>query len=187
MPHKYNARSRRPLPGEPAGRALVERVLRVDHAGEYGARRIYAGQLAVLGDRPEGAAIREMADSEAEHLDWFDRELLARGVRPTAMRPFWHVAGYALGAATAMLGAKAAMACTVAVEEAIDEHYSAQEDALGATEPELKAAIERFHADELRHRDAALAHDAERTPGYRAMKIAIKGGCRAAIWLAERV
>ena len=184
MPDKS---SDRPLPGEPTGPALVARVLRVDHAGEYGAKRIYEGQLAVLGDTPSGDAIREMAASEAEHLAWFERELLARGARPTLLHPFWHVAGYALGAATAMLGPRAAMACTVAVEEAIDEHYQAQEAALGATEPELKSAIERFHADELRHRDTALAHDAERTPGFHAMKAAIKTGCRAAIWLAERV
>jgi ubiquinone biosynthesis monooxygenase Coq7 len=175
------------LPGEPAGSRLAERVLRVDHAGEYGAKRIYQGQLAVLGNSPSGAAIREMADSEAEHLAWFDHELTARGVRPTLLHPLWHVAGYALGAATALMGPKAAMACTVAVEEAIDEHYQAQEDALGDTEPALKQAIARFHADELNHRDAALAHDAERAPGYRAMKIAIKTGCKAAVWLAERI
>lgn len=178
---------RRPLPGDPVGRALTERVLRVDHAGEYGAKRIYEGQLAVLGDTEAGAAIREMAEAEAEHLAWFDRELGARHVRPTALHPFWHVAGYALGAATAMLGPKTAMACTVAVEEAIDEHYQGQEAALGETDPKLKAAIERFHADELRHRDTALAHEAEKAPAYRAMKGAIKSGVRAAIWLAERI
>jgi ubiquinone biosynthesis monooxygenase Coq7 len=177
----------RPLPGEPAGAKLTERILRVDHAGEYGAKRIYQGQLAVLGDSPFGDAIREMAEGEAEHLAWFEREIVARGARPTILHPFWHVAGYALGAATAMMGPKVAMACTVAVEEAIDEHYAAQEAALGETEPELKQAIEKFHADELGHRDAALAHDAERAPGFRAMKLAIKTGCRAAIWLAERV
>jgi ubiquinone biosynthesis monooxygenase Coq7 len=177
----------RPLPGEPAGAKLAERILRVDHAGEYGAKRIYQGQLAVLGHSPSGDAIREMAEGEAEHLDWFERELVARGARPTILHPFWHVAGYALGAATAMMGPKAAMACTVAVEEAIDEHYAAQEAALGETEPELKQAIEKFHADELGHRDTALAHDAERAPGFRAMKLAIKTGCRAAIWLTERV
>ncbi len=180
-------RKPRALPGEPAGRALTERMLRVDLAGEYGAKRIYQGQLAVLGDAPAGAAIREMAASEAEHLAWFERELTARGVRPTLLQPFWHVAGYALGVATALMGPKAAMACTVAVEEAIDEHYAAQEEALGSSEPELKSAIERFHADELAHRDTALSHDAEQTPGYDAMKIAIKTGCCAAIWLAERV
>jgi ubiquinone biosynthesis monooxygenase Coq7 len=178
---------RRPLPGDPVGRTLVERVVRVDHAGEYGAKRIYEGQLAVLGDTPAGDIIREMAAAEAEHLAWFDAEMTARGVRPTALHPFWHVAGYALGAATAMLGPKAAMACTVAVEEAIDEHYQAQEAALGDTEPELKAAIERFHGEELHHRDTALANDAQQAPGYRAMKGAIKTGVRTAIWLAERV
>jgi ubiquinone biosynthesis monooxygenase Coq7 len=183
MPPKH----RRPLPGEPVGGKLAERVLRVDHAGEYGAKRIYEGQLAVLGDSPAADAIREMAAAEAEHLAWFDKELVARHVRPTALHPFWHVAGYALGAATALMGPKAAMACTVAVEEAIDEHYQAQEAALGETEPELKSAIERFHADELSHRDTALEHDAEKAPGYRAMKGAIKRGVRTAIWLAERI
>jgi ubiquinone biosynthesis monooxygenase Coq7 len=178
---------RRPLPGQPSGARLAERILRVDHAGEYGAKRIYQGQLAVLGGSPSGEAIREMAAGEAEHLAWFEREIVARGVRPTILHPFWHVAGFALGAATAMMGPKAAMACTVAVEEAIDEHYSAQEVALGDTEPALKQAIEKFHADELGHRDTALAHDAETLPGFRAMKLAIKTGCRAAIWLAERV
>jgi ubiquinone biosynthesis monooxygenase Coq7 len=178
---------RRALPGDPAGRTLIERIVRVDHAGEYGAKRIYQGQLAVLGGTPTGDIIQEMATAEAEHLAWFETELTARGIRPTALHPFWHVAGYALGAATAMLGAKAAMACTVAVEEAIDEHYQAQEAALGETEPELKSAIERFHADELGHRDTALDNEAEQAPGYRAMKVAIKNGVRAAIWLAERV
>jgi len=182
VPHR-----RRALPGEAAGAKLVDRILRVDHAGEYGAKRIYDGQLAVLGGSPAGDAIRDMAAAEAEHLAWFDKELVARGVRPTALHPFWHIAGYALGAATALIGPKAAMACTVAVEEAIDEHYSAQEAALGAAEPELKNAIESFHAEELRHRDTALAHEAERAPAYRVMKGAIKTGVRTAIWLAERM
>jgi ubiquinone biosynthesis monooxygenase Coq7 len=177
----------RNLPGEPAGAKLSERIVRVDHAGEYGAKRIYEGQLAVLGETPSGDAIRAMAAGEAEHLAWFEREIVARGVRPTILHPFWHVAGYALGAATAMMGPKTAMACTVAVEEAIDEHYAAQEVALGDSEPELKQAIEKFHAEELRHRDTALSHEAERAPGFQAMKLAIKTGCRAAIWLAERV
>lgn len=178
---------RRPLPGEPAGPTLVDRVLRVDHAGEYGAKRIYDGQLAVLGHTGEGAAIREMAETEAEHLAWFDEALTDAGVRPTALHPFWHVAGYALGAATAMMGPAAAMACTVAVEEAIDEHYQRQEAALGPHDGSLKSAIKRFHAEELRHRDTALAHGAERAPGYRIMKHAIKTSCRAAIWLSERL
>ena len=184
MAEKY---LRRPLPGEPAGRALVERVLRVDHAGEYGAKRIYDGQLAVLRNSKYADAIREMADTEAEHLAWFDQALNVASARPTALHPIWHVAGYALGAATAMMGPAAAMACTVAIEEAIDEHYQRQEAALGAHERSLKSAIKRFHAEELHHRDTALAHGAENAPGYRIMKQAIKTGCRVAIWLSERV
>ncbi len=179
--------TRRSLPGEPAGKALVERVLRVDHAGEYGAKRIYNGQLAVLRNSEDADAIREMADTEAEHLAWFDHALNEAGARPTALHPIWHVAGYALGAATAMMGPAAAMACTVAIEEAIDEHYQRQEATLGPDEQSLKSAIKRFHAEELRHRDTALAHGAESAPGYRIMKQAIKTGCRAAIWLSERV
>jgi ubiquinone biosynthesis monooxygenase Coq7 len=179
--------TRRSLPGEPAGRQLIERVLRVDHAGEYGAKRIYEGQLAVLGDMPVGTSIREMAENEAEHLAWFERKMREEGVRPTALQPFWHVAGYALGAATALMGPRAAMACTVAVEEAIDAHYRHQEAALGAQDRTLKSAIERFHAEELEHRDTALAQGAEQAPGYRVLTSAIKAGCRAAIWLAERV
>lgn len=180
-------RHRRALPGEPAGRALTERVLRVDHAGEYGAKRIYEGQLAVLGDRPEGEAIRKMAETEAEHLAWFERALVESGARPTALHPLWHVAGYALGAASALIGPRAAMACTVAVEEAIDEHYSRQEAALGPRDRGLKATIKRFHAEELEHRDTAIAHGAEQARGYRVMKEAVKAGCRTAIWLSERV
>ncbi len=178
---------RRPLPGDPIGSALSSRVIRVDHAGEYGAKRIYEGQLAVLGKTPAAVPIRAMAEAEAEHLAWFEHELAVRGVRPTALHPVWHVAGYALGAATALLGAKAAMACTVAVEEAIDAHYSAQETALRDSEPSLKQAIVKFHSEELGHRDVALAEGAERAPGYRAMKSAIKSGCRVAIWLSERI
>ena len=183
MPRKH----KRPLPGEPVGRKLTERVLRVDHAGEYGAKRIYEGQLAVLRDGPATEAIRAMAAAEAEHLVWFDKELVSRRVRPTALHPLWHVAGYALGAATALMGPRTAMACTVAVEEAIDEHYQKQEEALGDSDPKLKSAIERFHADELHHRDTALEYDAEKAPGYRAMKGAIKRGVKTAIWLAERI
>ena len=179
--------AKRPLPGDLGGHALVERVLRVDHAGEYGAKRIYEGQLAVLGDTETGAVIRAMADNEAEHLAWFDRALNEAGARPTALYPVWHVAGYALGVATALMGPKAAMACTVAVEEAIDEHYTRQEATLGTNERTLKSAVMKFHKDELAHRDTALAHDAEATPGYELISGAIKTGARLAIWLSERI
>ena len=174
------------LPGDTPAARLIERIVRVDHAGEYGAVRIYAGQLAVLGDSPVAEAIREMADKEREHLEKFDSLIGERRVRPTALMPLWHVAGYALGAATAMMGERAAMACTAAVEEVIDEHYAGQAAALGDDEAELRGTIERFRQDELEHRDTAIAHDAEQAPGYEALSAAIKSGSRLAIWLSER-
>ena len=120
-------------------------------------------------------------------LDWFDAELVKRRVRPTALQPFWNVAGFALGAATALLGPRAAMACTVAVETEIDRHYQAQRDALAGSEPELEAAITEFQAEEVEHRDTALAHGAESTPGYPLLSAIIRAGCRTAIAAARRV
>lgn len=174
------------LPGDTPAEKLIERIVRVDHAGEYGAVRIYQGQLAVLGKSPSGEVIREMADKEREHLERFDALIGERRVRPTALMPLWHVAGFALGAATAMMGERAAMACTAAVEEVIDEHYAGQAAALGDDEGELRETIERFRADELEHRDTAIEHEAELAPGYEALSAAIKSGSRLAIWLSER-
>jgi ubiquinone biosynthesis monooxygenase Coq7 len=151
---------RRRLPGDLADAALVERMIRVDQAGEYGAKRSDEGQLAVLGRRPEAAAIRHMAAQEQRHLDAFDALVPARRVRPTALQPLWHVAGYALGAASALLGKEAAMACTVAVETVIEEHYARQAAALGPEEASLKALIEEARADENQHRATAEAHGA---------------------------
>jgi len=175
------------LPGDPSREEEVARMLRVDHAGEYGAVRIYAGQLAVLGDTPAGRVVRRMAEQEQKHLDRFDRLLPERRVRPTLLGPLWHAAGFALGAATALLGERAAMACTVAVEEVIDEHYAAQAEALGDREPELKATIEEFRRDELAHRDEGLAHGAEQAPAYEGLTATIKAASRLAIWLSTRV
>jgi len=186
-PGTRNDRVRRYLPGDPTPEERLARMIRVDQAGEYGAKRIYEGQLAVLGRRPDAAVIRHMAEQEQAHLDEFDRLLVERRVRPTALNPLWHVAGFALGAATALMGRHAAMACTVAVEEVIDEHYGRQAKALGDDEPALKATIEKFRAEEVAHRDIGLAEGAERTPGYTLLKSAIKTGSRAAIWLAERI
>lgn len=175
------------LPGDPALPALVERIVRVDHAGEYGAARIYEGQLAVLGRGRHGPVLRHMKEQEAEHLRYFSDAIGRRRARPTALLPFWHVAGWALGAATALMGERAAMACTVAVEEAIDEHYAAQVRALGSDEPELRGAIEKFRAEELEHRDIGLANEAELAPAYRVLSGAIKAGCKVAIAVSERV
>jgi 3-demethoxyubiquinol 3-hydroxylase len=175
------------LPGDIPAEQMLERIVRVDHAGEYGAVRIYQGQLSVLGNSPAGDVIREMAEKEHEHLEKFDALIGERRVRPTALMPVWHVAGYALGAATAMMGERAAMACTAAIEEVIDGHYAEQAALLGDDEAELRATIEKFREDELEHRDTALEHDAELAPGYEFLSTAIKKGSRLAIWLSQRV
>lgn len=175
------------LPGDLTREKLIERILRVDHAGEYGAVRIYEGQLAVLGRKAEGAVIREMAEKEREHLATFSALLPKRRVRPSALHPVWHIAGFALGAATALLGPKAAMACTVAVEEVIDEHYAGQVAQLGDDEAELRDLCERYRQEEVEHAETALAHGAREAPVYRTLTGAVKAGSRAAIWLAERI
>lgn len=164
-----------------------EAMLRVDQAGEYGAKRIYAGQLAVLGNRhPTARDIGHMAAQEQVHLDRFNDMVATRGVRPTILQPVWHVAGFALGAATALIGPKAAMACTVAIETEIDRHYGAQLDALGDVDPELSDAIRTFQAEEVEHKATALAAGAEQAPGYPVLSAAIRMGCRMAIRLSER-
>ena len=166
----------------------LERMLRVDQAGEYGATRIYAGQLAVMGDRaPHAAEIAAMATQEAEHRARFDALIAKRGVRPTALQPLWNVAGYALGAATALIGPEAAMACTAAIETEIESHYSAQLEELGDQDPELSAIIEEFRDDEREHHAIAMASGAERAPAYPLLSGAIRLGCRVAIRLSERI
>ena len=174
------------MPGDPGREETIARMIRVDQAGEYGAKRIYAGQLAVLGRSKAAPTLRRMAEQEQRHLDEFDRIMVERRVRPTLLQPLWHVAGFALGAATAILGEKAAMACTVAVEETIDEHYRRQAERLGEAEPKLKDTIEEFREDEIEHRDTALAHGAQQAPGYQPLTAAIKRASRLAIWLSER-
>src|SRR6476661_5048849 len=183
------ARKNRPVsPGSPPD---TESMIRVDHAGEYGAVRIYEGQLAVLKRRKNAAAsvetIEHMAAQEQRHLKAFDRLVNERRVRPTALEPVWRIAGFALGAATAALGEKAAFACTAAVEEVIDEHYAQQIEALKDKDPALKAAVEDFRADEAAHRDTALAQGAEQAPGYKLLSETIKAGCRIAIKLSEKI
>ena len=175
------------LPGDLPPAERLARMIRVDHAGEYGASRIYAGQLALLGRRSKGDVLRHMQAQEQRHLATFNDLIAERRVRPTALLPLWHLAGFALGAATAALGERAAMACTVAVEEAIDAHYAAQIAELGEDEASLRDTIEGFRAEELEHRDIGLAHEAERAPAYRLLSTAIKAGCRAAIAVSERV
>jgi len=179
-------------PGDPDRRGLVERVIRVDQAGEFGAVRIYEGQLAALrwSGRTSSDAARKigaMARAEREHNKVFDRLAVERRVRPTVLSPLWGAAGFALGAVTALMGDKAAMACTVAIEETIDEHYAHQAAALGDDEAELRATVEKFRAEEIEHKEEALASGAEQAPAYEALTRVIKTGSKLAIWLSTRI
>ena len=163
-------------------------MIRVDQAGEYGATRIYAGQLAVLrSNAPETKLIARMASQEQRHLERFDRLMAERRVRPTALQPVWDVAGFALGAVTALMSEKAALACTDAVETEIDRHYADQLAELGEEDPELAATIAEFQAEELEHRDSAREAGSAGAVGYPLLTAAIRAGCRAAIALSKRV
>jgi 3-demethoxyubiquinol 3-hydroxylase len=185
------ARKARPRPPGTSLRDETHAMIRVDHAGEFGARQIYAGQLAILSRDPRAreavAAIKKMAAQEDAHFETFQRLIRERDVRPTALEPVWQIAGYTLGAVTALMGEKAAMACTTAVEDVIEEHYANQAERLGDADPELKSIIESARADELQHRDEALDHGAAEAPGYSLLSAAIRFGCRTAIAIAERI
>lgn len=165
-----------------------ESMLRVDQAGEFGATRIYAGQLAVLRRNcPEAKLIARMAAQEQRHLERFNELMARRRVRPTALQPLWNVAGFALGAATALMSEEAALACTDAVETEIDKHYAAQLTELGSDDPELASDIAEFQTEELEHRDSARAAGATNAAGYPLLTAAIRAGCRVAIELSKRI
>ena len=169
-------------------KTILDEIIRVDHAGEYGATRIYDGQIAVFGkDSKIGKTIQHMADQEQEHIEKFNELLIEKRVRPTALLPVWNIAGFALGAGTALMGEKAAMACTVAVEKVIGEHYREQQDLLEDDEKELKKTIAKFEKDELEHHDIGLEHDAENAPGYKVMTKVIEIGCKAAIAISKKI
>ena len=169
-------------------RQILEEIIRVDHAGEYGATKIYDGQIAIFGkDSKIGKTIQHMADQEQEHIDKFNELILEHRVRPTALLPLWNVAGYALGASTALMGEKAAMACTVAVEKVIGEHYQEQLELLGDDHKDLKKTISKFRDDELEHHDIGIEHDAESAPGYKIMSKVIELGCKTAIAISKKI
>ena len=169
-------------------RSILEEIIRVDHAGEYGATRIYDGQIAVFGKNSKiGKTIQHMADQEQEHIQKFEELIVKNRVRPTALIPIWNVAGYALGVSTALLGEKAAMACTVAVETVIGNHYGEQLSLLEDDQKELKKTIKKFKADELEHHDIGIAHDAEKTPGYKVLSKVIELGCKTAIEISKKI
>lgn len=176
------------LPGDISHEDDVKSMIRVDHAGEYGALRIYAGQLAVMGDSPERNTIKHMLEQEQKHFDTFEDIMRTRKVRPTALMPLWHVAGFALGAATALMGKKAAFACTAAVESVIDGHYAAQKQRLdGKDEAALAGTIEKFREEEVEHHDIAMENGAEQAPLYSLLAYGIKSASRLAIYLSTRI
>lgn len=167
---------------------ILDQIIRVDHAGEYGATRIYDGQIAIFGKESKiGKTIQHMADQEQEHIEKFNELIIEKRVRPTALLPLWNIAGFALGAGTALMGEKAAMACTVAVEKVIGDHYREQQDLLEDDEKELKKTIAKFEKDELEHHDIGLEHDAESAPGYKIMTKVIELGCKTAIAISKKI
>jgi len=180
-----------PMPGEGARERVLDEMIRVDHAGEFGAVQIYRGQLAVFrriaGKAHAARVIEEMEAGEQEHLRTFDRLIAERSVRPTVMAPIWRVAGFGLGAVTALMGEQAAHACTEAVEEVIEEHYGRQSDALAGVDSELKRVVDKFREDEIGHKETAVEQGARGAPGYSLLSAAIKFGCRTAIRISEKI
>lgn len=175
------------IPGDMTREQVLDRLVRVDHAGEYGAVRIYSGQIAVMGRGEHKHTLKHMLEQEVVHKEYFEKAIADRQGRPTILQPVWHVAGWMLGAGTALLGERAAMACTVAVEEAIDEHYAEQAEILGDDQAELKETILKFRDEELEHRDIGYQNGAELAPAYPLLYGAIKRGTKLAIWLSERI
>ncbi len=175
------------MPHAPSAKAQINAMIRVNHAGEYGAKRIYEGQIAFIKDAETRREIEAMAKQEEAHLEYFEHAIIERQVRPTALQPLWHVGGYMLGAATALMGKHAAMACTVAVESVIDEHYAEQEQHLENQEQALKQKISQFRAEEMEHHETALIHGAEQATAYPLLTSSIRGVTKLAIALSKRI
>ena len=165
----------------------IDSILRVDHAGETAAAKIYDGQLAILKNTSVGPTIKHMKEQEQEHLDTFNQLLFENDTRPTALLPLWNVMGFGIGVASAVMGKKAAMACTIAVEEVIGEHYAKQAEKLNDDHKELKKTLMKFRDDELDHLETGVEHDGENAPGYEIMRAFVQLGCRTAIKISEKI
>ena len=174
------------LPGDLTNEQMLKRMIRVDHAGEYGAARIYDGQLRILRGAPSAPIIQKMYDQEQRHLDYFNTLVIEREVRPTILSPLWHVAGYGLGVVSAVLGEKAAMPCTVAVESVIDEHYQGQINHLEEDESDFRDKLSEFRNDEIDHRETASTRIDSSSIGLRALENMVRTATRTAIWFSER-
>jgi ubiquinone biosynthesis monooxygenase Coq7 len=175
------------LPGDPDSKTMLAQIIRVNHAGEYGAKRIYEGQLRILKNSKSGPIIAHMKEQELKHLEYFEQQIAQHQVRPSLLQPLWHVSGYLLGVGTALLGPETAFACTEAVEDVIAEHYGAQIEALGADHPELKEKIIEFRQEEIEHQNIALEHNSTQAPAHKLLTQIIKCGCKLAIKLAKHV
>ena len=176
---------------EKTNKKTLEEIIRVDHAGERGAIKIYEGQLLALKtikqDQDLRDKIEEMKEHEKEHLEYFEKEIQKRKIKPTYLLPLWDVMGVALGFGTALLGKKAAMLCTASVEEVIEDHYENQLKNLGNDEMELKAKIEKFKGDEINHKNMAYESGATNKGFYSVMDKAIKTGSKIAITISEKI
>lgn len=180
--------SKKVLPKRPS--PFIDEIIRVDHAGELGADRIYAGQMAVLGNGRMGATIQHMWDQEKVHRAEFEKLISEYRVRPTVMTPVWNVAGFLLGASTALMGEKAAMACTVAVETVIVEHYNDQLRQIMDSpnvDTKLIEVITKFRDEEQEHHDTGIDCGAEQAPFYKALTEVIKVGCKTAIAISKKI
>ena len=169
----------------------LEEIIRVDHAGERGAIKIYEGQLLALKtikqDNDLKDKIEEMKEQEKEHLEYFEKEIQKRKIKPTYLLPVWDLVGVALGFGTALLGKKAAMLCTASVEEVIEDHYQNQLKKLGNDEIDLKSKIEKFKSDEVRHKNMAYKSGATNKGLYSIMDKAIRAGSKIAITISEKI
>ncbi len=176
---------------EKTNEKILEEILRVDHAGERGAIKIYEGQLLALKTIKEDPSLKskieEMKEQEKEHLEYFEKQIQKRKIKPTYLLPLWDLIGVTLGFGTALLGKKAAMLCTASVEEVIEDHYKNQLQKLGNDEMELKAKIEKFKDDETNHKNIAYESGASNKGFYYVMDKVIKTGSKIAITISEKI
>ena len=176
---------------EKTNKKTLEEIIRVDHAGERGAIKIYEGQLLALKTLKQDESLKnkieEMKEHEKEHLEYFEKEIHKRKIKPTYMLPLWDVMGVALGFGTALLGKKAAMLCTASVEEVIEDHYQNQIKKLGNDEKDLKAKIEKFRSDEIDHKNIAYEAGATNKGLYSIMDKVIRASSKIAITISEKI
>tara|TARA_B100000029_G_C17267410_1_gene848511 strand:- start:289 stop:822 length:534 start_codon:yes stop_codon:yes gene_type:complete len=176
---------------EKTNQKVLEEIIRVDHAGERGAMKIYEGQLLALQTIKEDESLRQkieiMKQHEQEHLEYFEKEIKKRKIKPTYFLPLWDIMGVTLGFGTAMLGKKATMLCTAAVEEVIENHYQNQIEKLGNDEKNLKEKIEKFKGDEINHKNIAYSEGSTNKGIYSIMDKVIKAGSKIAISISEKI